>query len=174
MGILKRLSSIFTKKENSEIGYLTSSIDNSISEVLDTVTDIELYQSVIPSATGEWLDLWGNRFGVPREPGELDESYRNRILSEVTNQKGTIPALISAVKRALGEDTKVRVEETYQDLRIFNVSTFSGTGKFQDSSTVRLGVVKIFINKPENEKLRKEIWKTKASGIRVIIVEELD
>jgi hypothetical protein len=173
MGILNRLSSIFTKEPNSEIGYLTGSIDNSISQVLDTMTDMEL-QSVIPSATGEWLDLWGNRFGVPREAGESDDSYRNRVLSAVTNQKGTIPALIDAVKRALGDDTEVRVEETYQDLRIFNVSTFSGTGKFQDSDTVRLGVVKIFINKPENEKLREEIWKTKASGVKVIIVEELD
>lgn len=171
MGILNRLTSIFTKQKQSEIGFLTDAIDNSISQVVDTMTDMEI-QSVISSSTGEWLDTWGKRFGILRESGETDESYRERILGEVTNQKGTIPALIEAVKRALGDDTIVRVEETYEDLRIFNVSTFSGTGKFQDSDTVRLGVVKIFINKPENEKLREEIFKSKASGTKVIIVQE--
>jgi hypothetical protein len=171
MGILSRLTAIFTKKSESEVGYLSDAIDNSISSVIDTMTDMEI-QSVILSSTGEWLDLWGFRFGVERESGELDAPYRDRILGEVTNQKGTIPALIEAVKRALGDDAYIRHEETYEDLRIFNVSTYSGTGKYQDSDTVRLGVVKIFINKPENEKLREEIWKTRASGTRVIIVVE--
>lgn len=171
MGILKRLTTIFTKNQQSEVGYLTDSIDNSISNVVDTMTDMEI-QSVISSSTGEWLDLWGGRFGVTRDTGEQDIPYRVRILAEVTNQKGTIPALIAAVKRALGNDTIVRVEETYEDLRIFNVSTYSGTGKYQDSDTVRLGVVRIFINKPENEKLREEIYKTRSSGTRVIIEVE--
>jgi hypothetical protein len=171
MGILKRLTAIFTKNQQSEVGYLTDAIDNSISDVVDTMTDIEI-QSVISSSTGEWLDLWGARFGVTRDTGEQDGSYRTKILGQVTNKKNTIPALIEAVKRALGDDTTVRVEETYEDLRIFNVSTYSGTGKYQDSDTVRLGVVKIFINKPENEKLREEIYKTRASGTRVIIEVE--
>lgn len=172
MSVLKRLHSIFTKNSQSEVGYLSGAIDDSLEKVKDTVTDMEL-MSVITTATGEWLDWWGDRFHVLRESGESDTEYSERIKESVTNQKGTIPALISAVKRALGEDTIVRAEETYEDLRIFNISTFSGTGKFQDSDTVRLGVVKIFINKMANDKLREEIWKTRSSGIKVIIVEEV-
>ena len=172
MGLLSKMISYFTKQSQTETAYLAGTLDNALNAVIDQMSDMEL-QSVITSSTGEWLDSWGTKFGVPRESGETDLSYRPRILASVTTKKATIPALIEAVKRALGDDTVVTIEETHQDLRIWNVSTFSGTGKYQDADTVRLGVLKIIINKQPNERLAEEIWKTKATGIRVIIeVEE--
>ncbi len=168
MGLLDKLTSVFTKNSNSEVGYLSGAIDDSTSKVVTQMADMD-NQSAIPTATGEWLDSWGTRFNVPRNTGESDDNYRTRILSSVTNQTSTIPALIAAVKRALGDDTIVTAEETYQDLRVFNVSTYSGTGNYQDSDTFRLGVVKIIINKPVNDQLAVEIWKSRASGTKVII-----
>jgi hypothetical protein len=172
MKILSRLHGIFSKQSGTEIAFLTDSIDQSVNDVVSHMSDMAV-QSEITHATGSVLDLWGEKFGVYRESGELDDPYRTRVLGKVTFVRGTIPALISATKRALGDDTVVQIDETYQDLRIFNVSTFSGTGKFQDTDTVRLGVVKIIINKPTNVKLLEEIGRTRASGIRVIIEENL-
>ena len=142
-------------------------MNHSLEKIVEEMTEMELH-SVVTSCTGEWLDSWGKWFGVPRESGEEDATYRPRILESVTMKKVTIPALIDAVKRALGADTAIQIEETYQDLRIWNVSTYSGTGKYQDSDTIRLGIVRIIINKEPNDRLREEIWKTKASGVRVI------
>jgi hypothetical protein len=136
MSLIKRISAIFTKDSGSEIAHLTGAIDNQIEGVINQMSAMKI-NTILSSSTGEWLDLWGNRFGITRLAGETDATYRLRVMASVTNLKGTIPALISAVKRALGDDTDVLVRETYNDLRIFNVSTFSGTGKFQDSDTVR-------------------------------------
>jgi hypothetical protein len=168
MGLLSKLASIFSKKQDSEVSILSGAVDDSLSKVVSTMTDMEV-QSVITSSTGEWLDSWGQRFNVYRNTNEVDSLYRTRILGQVLNAKGTVPALIDAVKRALGDDTVVTVEETYNDLRMFNISTFSGTGKYQDSDTVRLGVVKIIINKAPNTQLAEEIFKSRAAGINIII-----
>lgn len=168
MNLLKKLPSIFTKKEGSEVFYLTKAIDNETNKVINHISVMEL-QSVLLTSTGQWLNMWGDKFGIGRKLNESDTLYRKRIMDSVTALKGTIPALIAAVKRALGEDTIVLVKQTYEDLRIFNVSTFSGTGKFQDSDTVRLGVVILQINKEPNDRLREEIYRSKSMGTRVII-----
>lgn len=173
MGLFSRLSSIFTKNSNSEVAKLSGAVDNSLTDVTNVMADMD-NQSVITSATGEWLDAWGERFGVYRGTGEVDTDYRTRILGSVTDNKGTIPALIDAVHRALGSDTQVTVEETYNDLRIWNVSTFSGTGKYEDSDTIRLGVVKITINKEPNTQLAQEIFRSRASGTKVIIISQVE
>lgn len=171
MSLLKRLHTIFTKDTESEVGYLSGAVDESLNLAENSIEDLSTIQSSIKSASGEWLDTWGDKFYTPRD-GLTDAEYREVILDRVRATSSSVPALISAVKRALGADTLVRVEETYEDLRIFNVSTFSGTGKFQDSDTTRLCVVKIYINKPETLKLREEIFRTRGTGIRVIIIEE--
>lgn len=168
MGLIDKLSPIFSKNKNTENYYLMSSVDDSLEKVIQTMDDMDI-QTIITTSTGEWADKWGYRFKVQRKEGESDAQYTQRIIDYVKIQHGTIPALIDAVKRALGDDTQVTPSETYNDLRIFNISTFSGTGKYQDSGTVRLGVVKLTINKEPNAKLAEEIFKSKASGTRVII-----
>lgn len=173
MRLAKKLSSIFTKKEDSEIFYLTSTVERELEGVISQLSEMQI-QTILSSSTGDWLDLWGNKFGIFRSKDELDDPYRKRIMDSVTSLKGTIPALIAAVKRALGDDTNVLVHETYKDLRIFNVSTYSGTGKYQDSDTVRLGVVVLYIDKYPNDKLREEMWKSKAMGTKIIIETRIE
>lgn len=173
MGLANRLASIFTRKNDSEVFYLTKTIDKEIDSVVNQMSEVEI-QTVLSSSTGDWLNLWGNKFGIGRGHQESDEEYRKRIIESVTALKGTVPALIAAVKRALGEDTGVLVKQTYEDLRIFNVSTFSGVGKFQDSDTIRLGVILLQIDKEPNDRLRSEIYRTKAMGTRVIIETRME
>ncbi len=49
------------------------------------------------TASGEYLDLWGKAFGVPRTPGENDEEYRKRILFEITTHRQTKSGLKSVI-----------------------------------------------------------------------------
>jgi hypothetical protein len=165
----ERLQAIFTRNTESEISYLAGSVDDSIDKTIDTINEMGDIQSEITSATGEYLDEWAQWFGIYRNTNETDDSLRTRTLASVTNRSATIPALIDAVKRVMGDDTLVEVSETYKDLRIFNVSTYSGTGKYQDTNTTRLGVVQININKRSTQQLVDEINRTRASGISVIL-----
>jgi hypothetical protein len=169
MGMRERLQAIFTRNTESEISYLAGSVDDSINKSIDTINEMGDIQSEITSATGEYLDEWAQWFGIYRYTGETDGALRSRTQQAVTNRSATIPALIDAVKRVLGDDTVVTVGETYNDLRIFNVSTYSGTGKYQDTDTTRLGVVQININKPSTPQLVTELNRTRAAGINIII-----
>lgn len=169
MGMRERLQAIFTRNTESEVSYLSGSVDDSINKTIDTINEMGDVQSEITSATDGYLDEWAQWFGIYRNTGETDVSLRARTLASVTNRSATIPALIDTVHRVLGDDTIVEVLETYKDLRIFNVSTYSDTGKYQDPDTTRLGVVQININKEPTTQLINEINNTRASGIKVVL-----
>lgn len=170
MGILRNLNRIFNRHSTDELGDIAKSIDDQINQANSSIDNMKLELNM-QTATGEWLDEWGSRFGVKRRSGETDDLFRPRVLESRSPDTGTIPSLIKAVKRSLGDDTTVTAYETFEDLRIFNISTFNGEGKYQDSDTVRTGVVKLTIDKPSTDLLRSEIYKTKPTGCRVIIEE---
>lgn len=44
-------------------------------------------QMCLLTATGQWLNVWGDYFNVPREPGEDDGVYRDRIWLKPLSQK---------------------------------------------------------------------------------------
>ena len=45
------------------------------------------------TAEGKWVDKWGDYFGVPRLENEDDETYKQRIIWEVTRPRQTIDGL---------------------------------------------------------------------------------
>ena len=71
MSLIKRISSIFTKSTDSEVFHLTGAIDKQIEGVINQMSAMSI-NTVLSSSTGEWLDLWGDRFGITRLPGEED------------------------------------------------------------------------------------------------------
>ena len=56
-------------------------LERTIGEYMDNVPDVK-DQLFLDSATGGWLDAFGQDFGVPRKLDEDDESYRERIIFE--------------------------------------------------------------------------------------------
>lgn len=56
-------------------------LDGSVGEYMDGISNIfdELF---LDTATGGWLDAHGRDYGVLRNAGESDESYRERIIFE--------------------------------------------------------------------------------------------
>lgn len=58
-------------------------IINTVGEWLDRFEEREwMEQFFLQEATGKYLDLHGNDFGLPRKINESDDDYRNRIIYE--------------------------------------------------------------------------------------------
>ena len=64
----------FEELLNNTIGYFLELLENEIEEINDGL--------FIESANGKYLDLHGKDLGLPRQDGESDEDYRNRLLIE--------------------------------------------------------------------------------------------
>lgn len=89
-----------------------------------------LRQMVVLTAEGEFLDLWGALYGVPRWPAESDAHYAPRIIREVGRVRVNGHGIEDAIKDATGYD--VRIEEPWTELFILDESTLSGPHRLYD------------------------------------------
>lgn len=64
-------------------------------------------EMVTSTADGEWLDLLGSYYDVPREPGEVDAAYGPRIIAEVTMPRANNKAIEAVLEAALGQAATV-------------------------------------------------------------------
>ena len=55
--------------------------------------DLARLEMCLSTATGYWLDTWGEFFSVYRKSGELDGHYQKRIIDSVIQPKSTIPSI---------------------------------------------------------------------------------
>lgn len=108
---MKLKSTIFTKclrtlykinmdKSNEVHVALIEALYTIFVEVKDDVNQANL-EMCLKTATGVWLDAWGSYFYIPREAGELDRPYADRIIAEVIEPKVTVDALKRATARWL-------------------------------------------------------------------------
>lgn len=164
--MLRYLSSIF--KRSTDGNDVHKAVLGSIENQLDTLNDdIDQLKNelAIDTADSVWLDKWGEWFGVTRKVGESDDDYRQRIIGALQNEKVTIPAIIEMTKLVLGEDTLVQIYEPYHNLRIFDISSFSQDGAFQDGSYYTTAVFDLIVNKPITDELIFVINLIKAAGV---------
>lgn len=70
------------KNPNNE---LRKVLENTVGAWFDNRNIQDFYDNLFLNyATGKWLDLHGNDYGVTRQAGESDEDYRVRIVQDVT------------------------------------------------------------------------------------------
>lgn len=93
-----------------------------------------LLQMVIKTAEGEWLDLWGEVYGIPRNQGELDASYRLRIPAEAFRIRVNALAIEKAILDLTGKD--VRILEPWTTIFTLDDSDLDGDDLLQDSEHV--------------------------------------
>lgn len=140
--------------------------------------DIAKLQMSMATATGEWLDSWGDYFGIPREPGELDDDYRARILAEIIEPKVTLNAIKSAAARWLNrmhghnytrEDINI-FEPWKQLLKPSQRGTLSGDARMWSMDYWTYAVIDISI--PDASELSLELIsylnEVKAAGVKII------
>lgn len=94
--------------------------------------DQMLLQMSPGTAEAQWLDLWGNYFGIPRMTGEADRPYGTRMIVEVLRPRGNNVALEVVISEALGQPAEVTdVVNAIGFTQFYDGSrTFGGTSRF--------------------------------------------
>lgn len=165
---MKYLSPIFkTSNANPDHTAVLGALDNALTDACTSTDDLR-NELVISTATGSWLDQWGDWFGVRRLIGESDSAFRSRILGTLTQDKLTIPALINLIKNALGQDTVVTVTEPYTQTFLLGSSKLS-EARLMDGTYYRVGVVSFTVNKPITDSLTALLNTAKAAGTKIVV-----
>lgn len=167
MGLFKFLSPVFKRDKANEVHKATlNSLDSSLESLNEDVDLIKL-ELLITEASSDWLKIYAEWFGVKLLSGETEDELRQRILMTLQREQVTIPAIISAVKDILGQDTIVEVYEPFNDVWIWNVSAYSGSDRYEDGDYYRIGVIDIIVNKEITSRLREYINVIVAAGVSV-------
>lgn len=145
---------------------------NAISEVLSEVEQEAMdskMQSSLETATGEWLDTWGDWFGLPRRPKEEDEHYRARIIRYVLLKRGTIPAIKEAIKEFFDDpEANVEIYEPWRNIFYTNKSKLNGPDHLM-GEYYRFAVIDITLDRPMDPKLAEVINKFKPAGVKWLV-----
>lgn len=97
-----------------------------------------LLQLGIKTASGEWLDYWGEYFGFPRE-SRSDAVYREYIVEETLRNRDNALAIEKAVKQLSGEDVFIR--EPWKDIFILGESAMDGSDHLHGGHYYTYGVI---------------------------------
>lgn len=131
---LKNLHPLLRRKKdknlNEDINYI---LLNTLNEELNTVerdTIESKLQSSLKSATGTYLDKFGDWFGVYRKVDEEDEKYRQRIIKYLLLKRGTNNAIIDGIKYYLDrDDLNISIYEPFKNIFYTNKSELNGNDK---------------------------------------------
>ena len=91
-----------------------------------------LRQMVITQSEGEWLDLWGTLYAVPRKSGEPDAGYASRIPVEAARLRCNPRGIELAIRDATGYEVEIR--EPWRQMFTLDVSRLSGADHLRDTT----------------------------------------
>lgn len=115
------------KKDNQDPNFaLIDTLNEEMNQVEKDAIESKL-QSSLKTATSEYLDKFGDWFGVYRKTDENDDDYRARIIKYLLLKRGTNNAIIGAIKDYLGkDDIDVSVYEPFTNIFYTNKSHLNG------------------------------------------------
>lgn len=115
------------KKDNQDPNFaLIDTLNEEMNQVERDAIESKL-QSSLKTATSEYLDKFGDWFGVYRKTDENDDVYRARIIKYLLLKRGTNNAIIEAIKDYLGkDDIDVSVYEPFTNIFYTNKSHLNG------------------------------------------------
>lgn len=93
-----------------------------------------LLQMALTTADGQWLDLWGQLYGIMRLPGETDAQYRARIPLEAFRLRVNPRAIEKAILELTGKN--VSILEPWTSVFVLDDSELDGDDKTQDENHV--------------------------------------
>lgn len=131
---LKNLHPLLRRNKDKNLNEDTNYILlNTLNEELNTVekdTIESKIQSSLKSATGMYLDKFGDWFGVYRKVNEGDEKYRQRIIKYLLLKRGTNNAIIDGIKYYLDrDDLNISIYEPFKNIFYTNKSNLNGNDK---------------------------------------------
>lgn len=155
-------------KTASDTNYGVLNAINTLLEEAEEDTIKARLQSSLKTATGEFLDEFGDWFGVyRREVDESDEDYRERIIQAINIPKGTNEAIKWGVRDFLRDHTiGIDVYEPWVDVFFLNreVSRLNGSHHLL-GYYYNFAVIDVKIGKPFPEVLRQVINDYKPAGV---------
>jgi hypothetical protein len=106
-----------------------------------------LLQMQIPTAEGEWLDLQGSYYDVPRTVGETDGSYGPRIIPQVLLPRGNNVAIANVITAVLGQPVRVVDVVDYSPVEpLFGGGVnFDGSHDYDSASHLRYGLFDVTV-----------------------------
>lgn len=158
------------EKENGVLHDLTESLLKAVDQ---GVMDLEAAEKMmyILTATGKWLDKFGDMYDIYRLTGEEDDDYRERILWEITRPKQTLQGLREVISfYGSIEDTPIEPEaidtfEPFYALAPLDEGCEADNTRIYDMSYWTWGVVDIRMPFFPSEDIKYRTNQTKAAGV---------
>ncbi len=122
----------------------------------------------LDTATGKWLDYWGEWLGLHRNQ-RSDDEYRSALKAHVLHSRNTIDAIRDAVAKYLDTNrSRIYVYEPYRDMFIYNSSNWN-TYKFYPSVYYRYAVIDVKIDHPIDGVVAQIINLFRPAGVIFVI-----
>lgn len=159
------------KKGEGELENTNYAILNAIDTILkdaEQETIAARDYSSLKRATGEYLEEWGQWFGIYRKTDEeTDDVLRARIIEALDIPRGTNQSIKLAIRRYL-EDPTVGIEiyEPWRDIFYLNRSKLNSSANLM-GDYYRFAVINISIGVPFPEDIIKVIDDFKPAGVEV-------
>lgn len=161
--MLRRLTDVFRKDPESNVGKLMSIFAAQIQKLEQTVQRVEEWRD-IDKAEGTTLDRIGENVGQPRGAA-TDEIYRILIKSKIARNlsKGDINTIITVLSTALDTDpSEIKIVELYNDPIAPEPAAIS---------IIKLPLRKINEAGMNPAQFARIVQRTVAAGVRVGIIE---
>lgn len=140
--------------------------------------NMALLEMALESATDDWLDYWGNTFGVSRDYKEDDDVYRKRIIEEIISPKNTLESIKRAAARKINKDynesllpESIRIFEPWTELiKLDDRGYLDGSGRLISYDYWIYSVIDVAL--PDSHyitpDLIKYLNKIKSAGVKVV------
>ena len=117
---LKVLYNTFLDKSNETHKTIIKAIMNQLGNV-ETDLNKMILELCILTATGDWLNEWGNWFGVYRRINESDSDFSERIIISIKSPKSTLHAIKEHSANFLNYEYSVESNSKYtkDDIEIY-------------------------------------------------------
>ncbi|AIF71976.1 virion structural protein [Bacillus phage Riley] len=143
MGFMKYLHPLWKTrltKDSNPHNVVLASLDDMLQSVATDAIESKK-DARLETATGQWLDEFGDKFGVFRKDNESDDTYRQRIINFILIERGTVLSIEDAIKKYLNDPTtKVEIYEPYKNVFILNKSKLNGEdhllGKYYTTAVI--------------------------------------
>ncbi len=151
-------------KVNDSHTAVVTSIDDAFTQAEKDAMEL-IKDANLETATGEWLDEYGNIFGVFRKDNERDEDYRRRIVNWILTERGTVGSIKDAIEKWLDDpEAEVEIYEPFKNVFFLNKSKLNGPdhilGRYYTSA-----VIDVRFTKHVPIEIIEEIRKFKAAGV---------
>ncbi|AAX92301.1 tail morphogenetic protein F [Staphylococcus phage Twort] len=160
------------KRDNQDPNYALIKVLNEEMNQIEQDAIKSKLQSSLKTATGAYLNKFGDWFGVYRKSNESDDIYRDRIIEYVLLKRGTNNSIVKAIKDYLEkEDAYVSVYEPYKNIFYTNKSHLNGDDHLM-GYYYRFAVINIKIGSYFPTEILDIVNKFKPAGVKVYLTYE--